>query len=112
MVDRHRSISGVASELCRVVGSRALDDMELEEGTGFEDISTSSSGKEYDGLEHVTFFHSSLGLRRFLSCTRENDMRMDIRVSSDHVRHNATRAFPSQAMPVMKCVEFAIAGMM
>ena len=69
MVDRHRSISGVASDVCGVVRLRAPDDRELEEGSRFEDIDrlpqgipASSSGKEYDGLERVTFFHSPLGV--------------------------------------------------
>ena len=83
MVDRHRSISGVASKLCRVVGSRAPDDKELEEGSGFEDddrhpwdISTSSSGKEYDGLERVTFFHSSLGVTSSMAVTSKKSNKL------------------------------------
>ena len=81
MVDRHRSISGVASELCGIIGSRAPDNRELEEGSGLEDIdrprdiSTSSSGEEYDGLEHV-FFHSSLGVTSSVAVTSRKSDKM------------------------------------
>ena len=60
------------------VGSRAPDDRELEEGSGFEDdnISTSSSGKEYDGLERVTFFHSSLGVTSSMAVTSKKSNKL------------------------------------
>lgn len=154
-LDRHRSISGVASEVCkRVATSGVSDDRELEEGSVFEDTrlpwdrseGMPSTGKGFEGLVRVTFIHSSLGVTSSMAVTskkssklrgrplcmrwgllvpsrkrgsrifncggvrcmagsktatgpltvsvvhyRESDVRIDTRVSSNHVRHNAAQ---------------------
>ncbi len=152
MLERHRSISGVASEVCRRADASGVpDEKELEEGRAFEDNRTprdTSEGvplsrKESEGLVRVTFIHSSLGVTSSMAVTskksnklrgrplcmrwgllepsrkrgsrifncggarciagsktatgpltlsvvhyRESDVRIDTRVSSDHVRCN------------------------
>ena len=80
-LDRHRSISGVASDVCSIARSGIPDDRELEEGRGFEDNRDTSegftsSGQEYDGLERVTFTHSSLGVTNSMAVTSKKSNKL------------------------------------
>jgi hypothetical protein len=85
MLDRHRSISGVASEVCRrAAASGGPDDRELGDGRAFEDNRLPwdwsegfpSSGKEFDGLVRVTFIHSSLGVTSSMAVTSKKSNRL------------------------------------
>ena len=109
MVDRHRSISGVASDVCGVVRLRAPDDRELEEGSRFEDIDrlpqdipASSSGKEYDGLERVTFSHSPLGVTsRIAAMSKKSD---ELRGRPLCIRWNLLGPSGKRGSRIVKCL--------
>lgn len=67
----------MASDICSIARLGFPNDRELEEGRGFEDDRDmwegfSSFEREYDGLDGVTFTHSSLGVTSSMTVNSKN----------------------------------------
>ncbi|SRR6266404_4563980 len=79
MLDRHCSISGVASEVSAAAGSGVSEegrpfDEDRPSGDGVEELSL--AGTEFAGPVRVTFIHSSLGVTSNMAVTSKKSSKL------------------------------------